>query len=57
MDKKILKQKVKAGPTDGSIKFQFKFRYFPENVADEVIQTVTLRLLYKQVLEFACSLF
>ena len=33
----------------GKMKFQYKFKYFPENVADEVIQDVTLRLLFKQV--------
>ena len=30
-------------------KFAFKFKYFPENVADEVIQDVTLKHLYLQV--------
>jgi len=30
-------------------KFSFKFKYFPENVADEVIQDITLKLLYLQV--------
>ena len=50
MDKKILKQKVNTSDGGNSLKFQFKFRYFPENVADEVIQDVTLRLLFKQVL-------
>ena len=49
MDKKILKQKVNTSDGGNSLKFQFKFRYFPENVADEVIQDVTLRLLFKQV--------
>ena len=54
MDKKILKQKVNASDGGNSLKFQFKFRYFPENVADEVIQDVTLRLLFKQVLIHEC---
>jgi hypothetical protein len=48
VDKKISSQKVKPGP-QGNLKFQFKFRFFPENVEDEVIQDVTLRLLFKQV--------
>jgi hypothetical protein len=30
-------------------KLQFKFKYFPENVADEVIQDNTLRMLFRQV--------
>lgn len=46
MDKKIKVQNVKNDPKK---KFQFKFKFFPENVADEVIQDVTLRLLFKQV--------
>ena len=46
MEKKIKVQGVKNDPKK---KFQFKFKYYPENVADEVIQDVTLRLLFKQV--------
>ena len=34
-------------------KFQFKFKYFPENVADEVIQDNTMRILFKQVIMIA----
>ena len=34
-------------------KFQFKFKYFPENVADEVIQDNTMRILFKQVVMIA----
>ena len=30
-------------------KLQFKFKYFPENVADEVIQDSTMRMLFRQV--------
>ena len=32
------------------MKFQFEFKFFPENVADEVIQDSTLKLLYLQVI-------
>ena len=45
-EKKISKQDVKK---DKNLKFQFKIKYFPENVVDEIIQDVTLRLLYKQI--------
>ena len=44
--KKISKQDLKK---DSVKKFQFKFKYFPENVADEVIQDNTMRMLYRQV--------
>ena len=44
--KKISKQKVKK---ENVLKFQFMFKYFPENVEDEVIQDSTLKLLYLQV--------
>ncbi len=46
--KKIVKQDLKK---ESVKKFQFKFKYFPENVADEVIQDNTMRMLYKQVCE------
>lgn len=36
---------------DGLLKFDFKFKTFPENVVDEVIQDSTLKLLYLQVKE------
>jgi len=45
-DKKLSKQRLKR---ENPLKFQFKFRFFPENVAEEVIQEVTIRLLFKQV--------
>ena len=47
MDKKINKQEVKKS---SPMNFSFKFKYFPENVEDEVIQDLTLKLLYLQVL-------
>ena len=47
MKDKVLKQDIKK---DGIIyKLDFKFRFYPENVADEVIQDVTLKSLFVQV--------
>jgi len=49
MKDKVLKQDIKK---DGIIyKLDFKFRFYPENVADEVIQDVTLKNLFVQVKE------
>ena len=49
-DKKVLQQPLKK---DALLKFNFKFKIFPENVADEVIQDVTLKLLYLQVCDIS----
>lgn len=46
LDKKINKHDISL---KGEVKFVFKFKYFPENVVDDVIQNITLRLLFKQV--------
>ena len=47
MKDKVVKQDVKK---DGLIyKLDFKFKFYPENVADEVIQDVTLKNLFVQV--------
>ena len=46
MDKKVLKQDLKK---ESPFRFEFKFKHFPENVADEVIQDVTLKHLFVQV--------
>ena len=45
-DKKVGQQPIKKEQT---LKFNFRFKIYPENVADEVIQDVTLKLLYLQV--------
>ena len=45
-DKKVVQQPLKK---ESVLKFNFRFKIFPENVADEVIQDVTLKLLYLQV--------
>ena len=49
MDKKVLKQDLKK---ESPFRFEFKFKHFPENVADEVIQDVTLKHLFVQVILF-----
>ena len=48
MKKKLGNQPIKK---EGSKiqKFDFKFKYYPENVADEIVQDVTLKYLYIQV--------
>eukprot|EP00092_Neocalanus_flemingeri_P023067 GFUD01025004.1.p1 GENE.GFUD01025004.1~~GFUD01025004.1.p1 ORF type:complete len:586 (-),score=212.18 GFUD01025004.1:199-1956(-) len=46
LDKKVQDQKVKKEPT---LQFKFRVRFYPENVADEIIQGSTLRLLFLQV--------
>ena len=46
LETKVLQQEVKK---EALPKFEFKFKFFPENVADEVIQDVTLKLLFLQV--------
>ena len=47
LSKKVSKEEIKK--ESAILKFNFKFQFFPENVADEVIQDVTLKLLYLQV--------
>jgi len=46
LDKKVQDQKVKK---EATLQFKFRVRFYPENVADEIIQGSTLRLLYLQV--------
>ncbi|TRY71069.1 hypothetical protein TCAL_12631 [Tigriopus californicus] len=46
LDKKINKHDISL---KGDVKFKFKFKYFPENVVEDIIQNVTLRLLFYQV--------
>ncbi len=46
LDKKISKQEIKKAPL---LNFNFRFKYYPENIVDEVIQDSTLKLLYLQV--------
>jgi len=46
LDKKVADQKIKK---EATLQFKFRVKFFPENVADEIIQDSTLRLLYLQV--------
>jgi len=46
LEKKVQDQKVKK---EATLQFKFRVRFYPENVADEIIQGSTLRLLYLQV--------
>lgn len=45
--KKIKQQSIKP---EQLLKLDFRFKYYPENVADEVIQDITLKLLFLQVM-------
>jgi len=46
LDKKVKDQDIKK---EGVLQFKFRFKYYPENVADEIIQDQTLRLFYLQI--------
>jgi len=46
LEKKVSAQNIKKEPT---LQFKFRVKFYPENVADEIIQSQTLRLLYLQV--------
>jgi len=46
LDKKVKDQDIKK---EEVLQFKFRLKYFPENVADEIIQDQTLRLLYLQI--------
>ncbi|CAI5437540.1 unnamed protein product [Caenorhabditis angaria] len=46
LNKKVLSQDVKKDPT---LVFKFRAKFYPEDVAEEIIQDVTLRLFYLQV--------
>ncbi|KAL3120816.1 hypothetical protein niasHT_008108 [Heterodera trifolii] len=46
LDKKVLKQDIKKEQT---LQFKFRAKFYPEDVAEEIIQDVTLRLFYLQV--------
>uniref|UniRef100_A0A914I6I8 Moesin/ezrin/radixin homolog 1 n=1 Tax=Globodera rostochiensis TaxID=31243 RepID=A0A914I6I8_GLORO len=46
LDKKVLKQDIKKEQT---LQFIFRAKFYPEDVAEEIIQDVTLRLFYLQV--------
>jgi len=46
LNKKVLSQDVKK---ESPLQFKFRAKFYPEDVADELIQDITLRLFYLQV--------
>ncbi|XP_065197756.1 moesin-like [Sycon ciliatum] len=50
MDKKILSQDIKKDK-DGMISLDFRAKFYPEDVGEELIQEVTQRLFYLQIRE------
>ncbi|XP_075587179.1 moesin isoform X3 [Dermatophagoides farinae] len=46
LNKKVMSQDVKK---DNPLQFKFRAKFFPEDVQDEIIQDITLRLFYLQV--------
>lgn len=52
LNKKVLGQDVKKDPT---LQFKFRAKFYPEDVAEEIIQDITLRLFYLQVKEAILS--
>jgi hypothetical protein len=59
LNKKVLSQDVKK---ESQLQFKFRAKFYPEDVAEEIIQDITLRLFYLQVLNniqstlFGCCL-
>uniref|UniRef100_A0A915D7V4 Moesin/ezrin/radixin homolog 1 n=1 Tax=Ditylenchus dipsaci TaxID=166011 RepID=A0A915D7V4_9BILA len=52
LNKKVLQQDVKK---DSTLQFKFRAKFYPEDVAEEIIQDITLRLFYLQVKELILS--
>lgn len=46
LNKKVLSQDVKK---ESQLQFKFRAKFYPEDVAEEIIQDITLRLFYLQV--------
>ena len=46
LNKKVLSQDVKK---ESPLQFKFRAKFYPEDVAEELIQDITLRLFYLQV--------
>lgn len=46
LNKKVMSQDVKK---DNPLQFKFRAKFFPEDVSEEIIQDITLRLFYLQV--------
>jgi len=51
LDKKVLSQDLRK---EDPLQFKFRAKFFPEDVAEEIIQDVTLRLFYLQVRRATC---
>ena len=49
LNKKVLSQDVKK---ESQLQFKFRAKFYPEDVAEEIIQDITLRLFYLQVRTF-----
>lgn len=49
LNKKVLSQDVKK---ESPLQFKFRAKFYPEDVADELIQDITVRLFYLQVRTF-----
>lgn len=41
---------------ENPLQFKFRAKFYPEDVAEELIQDITLRLFYLQVMCLACPL-
>jgi radixin len=52
LNKKVLQQDVKKDPT---LQFKFRAKFYPEDVSEEIIQDITLRLFYLQVKDLILS--
>lgn len=53
----VMSQDVKK---ENPLQFKFRAKFYPEDVADELIQDITLRLFYlqvKNILDFHCNDF
>ena len=46
LEKKVSEQRIKV---EATLQFNFRVKFFPETVEDEIIQTSTLTLFYGQV--------
>uniref|UniRef100_A0A915J930 Moesin/ezrin/radixin homolog 1 n=1 Tax=Romanomermis culicivorax TaxID=13658 RepID=A0A915J930_ROMCU len=52
LNKKVLKQRIKK---ENPLQFKFRAKFFPEDVSEEIVQDITLRLFYLQVREAILS--
>uniref|UniRef100_A0AC34R5L7 Moesin/ezrin/radixin homolog 1 n=1 Tax=Panagrolaimus sp. JU765 TaxID=591449 RepID=A0AC34R5L7_9BILA len=46
LNKKVLQQEIKK---DATLQFKFRAKFYPEDVQEEIIQDITLRLFYLQI--------